>query len=703
MLESALGRPHRPRPLWFWNGPLDKAATRLAIKEMQELCGYGGFAILPAHGMTPSFMSPQFLSHYAVAVDAAAERGMKVCLYDEYWFPSGGAGGLLAATYPEALSRRLEFDAFEVRGPFRLNRPLKAGTVLSAVALHRETFQRFEISASVSDGRIDYQVPAGPWRVCIAICVTDGRDGLVDYLDPARVQRFVELTYGRYFSALGHHFGTTIDSAFYDEPTLFRVMGNGMWTESFNAEFVRRRGIDARPLYPALLFDIGPDTAWARNLLLRTRGEMFSDAFVGTLARWCDGHGIALTGHYDQEEVINPANVSGDLIRGFEHQHIPGVDQIFEYGRASAAYKIVSSAATLYGRDRVMVECYGGIKDMPTENLYREAIDLFAKGVNLMVPHAIWYDPGNVIFEPELSHRTELYATALPGYSAFIERLHEAFENTQLVADIGLLYPIQSLRADFTFGPLDVYLGGNTPVEADYQDVGELLSREVRRDFLFVHPELLERQARVGDGELYLTGTSLASGLRLLLLPGGRTIGADVLEIALAFVRAGGKLVATNCLPVHNANPGGDETIQRLVRGLFGPTDRGTTFVGGGESVFLPHADRATLAELLNRMLPTPDVSIAGVPVALAERPAPEGSVMYCHRKAATHELYFFSNSTPEAVELSVAIRGKYALDAVDPLDGSSRRLGDTSPHDPSITRFTMRLPPNGCRIVSGR
>ena len=37
-----------------------------------------------------------------------------------------------------------------------------------------------------------------------------------------------------------------------------------------------------------------------------------------------------------------------------------------------------------------MTECYGGINDMPVVNLYKEAMDQFAKGINVMVPHAVW-------------------------------------------------------------------------------------------------------------------------------------------------------------------------------------------------------------------------------------------------------------------------------------------------------------------------
>ncbi len=91
----------KSRPLWFWNGSLDKNTTT-AIMEKSVASGYYGFGILPTADMGVAFMSPEFLRHYKHAVDTASRLGLKMCLYDEFWFPSGSAGGLLKEHYPAA-------------------------------------------------------------------------------------------------------------------------------------------------------------------------------------------------------------------------------------------------------------------------------------------------------------------------------------------------------------------------------------------------------------------------------------------------------------------------------------------------------------------------------------------------------------------------------------------------------------------------
>ncbi len=105
------------------------------------------------------------------------------------------------------------------------------------------------------------------------VCVRDGAGGLVDYLDPEAVKKFVDLTYEQYYRAFPEHFGKTIDSAFYDEPTFHWIQGGRAWTPRSTAPSKAQHGRSPALLYPALWYDIGPDTAAARNAALRLAGR----------------------------------------------------------------------------------------------------------------------------------------------------------------------------------------------------------------------------------------------------------------------------------------------------------------------------------------------------------------------------------------------------------------------------------------------
>jgi len=442
---------------------------------------------------------------------------------------------------------------------------------MGAVAMAAATHQRLDITASIKDGTLRWNVPAGEWKVMIFTCVRDGGDGLVDYLDPKAVDAFIKLTYQAYHDAMPDHFGTTIDGAFYDEPAFYHVQGGRAWTDRFNERFFERFKTNPIILYPALWFDIGPDTAAARNAMFGTRTELYATGFVKTINDWCAAHHMDLTGHADQEEVVNPViGTVGDLIKSFKYQSTPGIDQVFAYGRASRAYKVVSSAANNYDRPQVVTECYGAM-DLPLPNLYREAMDQFAKGINVMVPHAVWYDPAAIVFQPDLSPGSRKYGPALPAYNQYIGRLQRMLQGGRHVADIGVLYPIATLQAGSWFGPGNPYEGCVDVPEADYMQVGEALSLGVRRDFTFVHPEVLEERCAVDGAAITLKNKVNHERWRAFIIPGSRCINVATLRFIKKFYDQGGTVIATTRLPDRAAEFGADGVVRQLIAEIFGP------------------------------------------------------------------------------------------------------------------------------------
>ena len=342
-----------PRPLWFWN---DTEVTIAGVGEQtrksKELSKYGGFGILPfGKDFRPDYLSEEYFALYGTALEQARELGMTMSLYDEYGFPSGSAGApnsrdtsLFQQKYPDLTLKRLDKHEQTVAGPSAYEATIPSGTLMSVVAMNTATLERIHLTDAVHSRSLRWDVPQGTWKVMIFVCVTDGYP-CCDYLDPEAADRFIEITHRAYYDRFGDHFGTTIDSTFYDEPTLYRGEGR-TWTDRFNEKFEKRYGFDPRPYYPALWYDIGPDTQAARNYLCGVRTELYSLGFPKRVQDWCDEHGIEATGHQDQEEVANPVSVSGDLMKCFQHQEIPGVDKIGgnrpaeQIGRASCRERV---------------------------------------------------------------------------------------------------------------------------------------------------------------------------------------------------------------------------------------------------------------------------------------------------------------------------------------------------------------------------
>jgi hypothetical protein len=688
------------RPLWFWN---DAPVTEQGIVEQMQLsrdkCGYGGFGILPfGKKFRPVYLSDEYFQVYGTALKKAKQLGMTMCIYDEYGYPSGSAGAIhgdgtprFANKHPEHTIKRLDKHEENITGPGTYSAAVsKEGRLMSVVAMQMETKQRIDLTRAVKDGKLSWSVPAGQWKVMIFVCVRDG-DPNVDYLDPEGVAHFVEMTHQQYYNRFKEYFGNTIDGTFFDEPTMYRAKGR-MWTGAFNEKFQAKHSFDPAPYYPALWYDIGPETEAARNYLFGFRTELYASGFPKVIQEWCTKHGIAATGHQDQEEVVNPVSVSGDLMKCFKYQDIPGVDKIGGNRPAQRFYKVISSAAYNWDKALVMSETYGAMGDIDWETIYHVAMEQYTKGINQLIPHAVWYDPQGRIYKPELSWRHPKYASELSQFNKYMSRLNLMLQNHgRHVADIAVLYPIATLQAGhYLDGALGHYKGGVAIPEADYVDVGELLATQVGRDYTFLHPEVLDEKCEVQGDVLKLNNAVNYEAFRVMLVPGHKTISWSNLKKVKAFYDNGGKVIATGTLPHKSAEFGHDEDVANAIEALFpnsanADAERGSQNTKGGTAVFLKTPNAHSLQEALDRMLEVYDVEFES------------GKVLrYIHKIHKGEHIYFFANLDEATVSTQVELRGRLLPELWNPHTGevsipdfSHEKRGEVD-----VTRLKLELSP---------
>ena len=578
---------YRPKPLWFWN---DTRITREGIDEQMagfvRRCGYGGFSILPfGPRLAPEYLSGDYFELYRHTARKAAELGVTLSLYDEYGFPSGSGGWVnadgvprFANRYPDLTLKRLDKIEEELDGGAVYDRPLSdAGTLMAVVAMETSDKRRIDLSDRIADGRIVWQVPDGRWKVMQFVCVEDP-DRNMDYLSADAARAYIEMTHEAYYGRMPEEFGTTITGTFFDEPTLYRAEGR-CWTPSFNDDFARAYGSSPTLLYPALWYDIGPETASARNAMFSLRAEQYAAAYPKLVSEWSRSHGTLATGHQDNEERENPVGTSADLMKCFKYQDIPGIDKIGGDRPAERFYKVVSSAAVNWDRSLAMSETYGAMGNIPWDTIYRIAQDQYAKGINMLIPHAVWYDDRNVTFLPELSHRNPLYRDGLYEFNTFLGRLNVLLQNdARLATDIAVLYPIETMQAGHRFdGPLTAYEGGVRVPDMDYVQVGCRLTDRLGRDFIYLHPEVLaSERTSVAKRRLLLEGEHQPQSLRTLVVPSSEVVSAEGLAKIEAFFDAGGQVIFTTRLPARSSEPGRDaEVAERIGRMLPEPQSAG--------------------------------------------------------------------------------------------------------------------------------
>jgi hypothetical protein len=569
----------RSRPLWFWNNTAVTAAgVEAELQGNRDRSGYGGLAPLPFGAkFTPKYLSEEYFDLYGVAVNKARELGMFLTIYDEYGFPSGSGGAgngdgipRFKNKYPDATLRRLDKHEDTVTGPASYSKPLPSGTLMSLVAMNTVTKERVDLTGKVSGGAISWRVPSGTWKIMTFVCVLDG-DPNVDYLDPNQVAKYIRLVYQPYYDRFAKDFGATISGAFYDEPTLYRAQGR-VWTDAFNAKFQAAHGFSPTRYYPALWYDIGPETQAARNYLFGFRSELYAIGYMKTVQDWCIAHGrIPLLGHQDQENVKNPVGVSGDLMKSCRYQDVPGIDKIGWDNDPEAYYKIVSSVAYNWDKAQVMTETYGAMGNLSWDQLYSIVMEQYAKGINNFVQHGVWYNLSNITYLPELSHRNPRYADGLAAYNTYIGRLNVLLQDSgRHVADIAVLYPISTLQAGYHFdGPLSPYSGGVNIPEADYVYLGELLATRVCRDFTFLHPDALDERCSVKGDLLKLNNKINREEYKVFILPGHRTIRWSNLKKIKQFYDNGGRVIATGQLPCKSAEFGHDADVVAAIKAMF--------------------------------------------------------------------------------------------------------------------------------------
>ncbi len=578
--ESAVERfknygEYRPQPLWFWTGKADLHAIKKQMQDLKDVCGYGGVAIIPFFkDFKPEYLSEEYLELYKQTADYAKEIGFTLSLYDEYAFPSGNGGGNALAdniarfrkAFPLDTLKKLVHKRTEVKnGDTIIYKRKTDGILMALVAANFENVQtsngkqskpeldgfgkgEFEciaLSERLKDGVLTWQVPQmGKWSILEFACISSDSENNVDYLSYEACKKFTKLVHDRYYEYMPEHFGSTIKTSFFDEPTLYRLDG-AVWTPSFNEKFNAKYGYSPETLYPALFYGVGRNTASYRNLLFGFRADLYSGGFMKALNDWCEEHNIKLMGHQDNEEIVNCVGTSADFMKTFKYQRIAGIDKIGGARPAEDFYKLVSSAAYNYDRALVMSETFGAMPALPEELMYEIALDQYVKGINMLIPHAAWLEKNRVIFKPDLGAEDSYYAKRLKPFCNFLSRLNAVLQNEDRVwQNIAVYYPIETLQARHRFGgPLGSYEGGVNIKDANYHKVGKLLTDTLGRDFMYLHPEVFNERCTVEGNKILLNNKEQFNSFDLIIMPCVQTISEENYRKILQFAKNGGAVL----------------------------------------------------------------------------------------------------------------------------------------------------------------
>ena len=211
-----------------------------------------------------------------------------VVFYDEWGYPSGMAGGYLYSKYPQHAAKSLEKIERDVTGPAFVKLEIPDGITMGAARMNLDTKKLVDISDSIEGRQLDCEVVQGRWKVMAfyldpkASLGQGVKSGYVDYLDSEAVHAFIDLNYQAHYDHLKEYWGDVLKITHYDEPAMHVANGKS-WTPGYNEAFKKEHGFNPVKYYPALWYDIGPDTAAVRNALWGFRAKLFSESFIKQL------------------------------------------------------------------------------------------------------------------------------------------------------------------------------------------------------------------------------------------------------------------------------------------------------------------------------------------------------------------------------------------------------------------------------------
>jgi hypothetical protein len=648
------------------------------------------------------------------AVTEAKQSGLAMWLYDERGYPSGNAGGLTLRDHPEwEASGLLIADAESSGGVVTLELP--PGKLVLAAAFpvrdgNLDLPQRVDLAGRVAGGKLDWQAPAGRWRVMV---ITESRlyegthaDGnlhakipYINLLQPEPTARFVEVTYGGYAKHLGPDLGKYFAATFTDEPSLMSLFLKPMpyrplpWATNLPVEFKKRRGyaLDIA-LLPALVADAGPATRKTRYDYWLTVGELVAENFFGQIQTRCRQLGVPSGGHLLAEEgIAGHVALYGDFFRCIRRLDAPSIDCLTSVPAEVPWFiaRLLNSAAELEGRTLVMSET------SDHSQVYRPAGDQRPKRVvteeeirgtcNRQIVAGVNTITSYYSF-------TDLSDEQLRRLNDWVGRCCAELRGGHQVADIGVLYPAESLWTQFV--PSRHWTkeaAGAARIESLYRAAAESLFA-AQRDFTFVDSRTLAG-ARPGAGSLVHGKLSW----RAIILPGADTLPLAAWQNLAEFVRQGGVVIALGALPTNSESEFPSAQVRALAKEVFGVSGsvanapHSQANQAGGAGIFLPRGSESLLPLVLDGLL-APDVKVA-------EAKSP---LRVTHRRLDDREVYFVINDSAKPwagrVDFAAAGSGERWNPATgqreETLSNSATKLS-LEAYGAAVFRFTSaKLPP---------
>ncbi len=384
------GNSFSPVPVWLWNDRMDEEELVRQISEFHKK-GVDGLLIRPAMGFdeTIPYLSERYMELLELCAKTAAKKRMMLILSDEAGSPSGAAHSMVVKANP----------LFAARALYAV--PAGSHTLLPG----EEKLMTLTHSVKKGEEGEDYDFilgfTNGTSRGIYAGEEENGENAprTADLLNPDAVDAIIENTHAKLHAALGSYFGATI-IGFYTKDAdpagrCADMKGKISWTYDMWEDFKAEGGDEGYLCALLLETDDKRKKRDAENIFRRTLRRRLGRTYYARIGDWCKKHGVALMGHPTSSsdcEMMKYFDVPGqDLsLRSVAHgEELISPDSVMA--------KCAADAARHMGVGRCSNECFAlcGDEENPWDftasEMMRSLNFLFARGVNMILPHAFHY------------------------------------------------------------------------------------------------------------------------------------------------------------------------------------------------------------------------------------------------------------------------------------------------------------------------
>lgn len=672
-------------PFWMVHGDETEAQLREFMRVIYRF-GFEGVTLHPYDYQ--GFLQETNWKAWRVIVDEARKLGLTVWEQDDKDYPCGYAGGVIVAQ-DRKLARWEVTLAHQQshHGPGRilldLRNLLPPKQQLVAVAAAGPQDQLVDLTSSISNGHLDWTIPAGDWTLFVHGAWQPGIDdpkvypdlvhgevrGYIDPLSEQATDLFVERVLEDTCKAIGwEHAGKTWKGFYIDEPGFYSSgetlgqPGGFPWTPDFLARFESRYEYSLRRALPLLWVSHGKQTDGVRHDYMEFVATEYDRLFLGKQTRFAEAHGMQIDGHVREDLPYQLGGGAGGDFRMLEHYSMGGFDHIFDqwytpdvdvYWRQA---KMASSVSHYMETplDEAMVEHFAATGWRTGLTEMKAMMDwTTCRGLSRTVPCGLdtrkppdWED------QPEFwLYGENPLAPYFHAYQVIANRLTMMIRGGRHVAKALVLDTAVSAWV----GPAEDLWKADKALSQAHFDYDNA-SYEIFAD---------GAKCRVEDGRIHLGRETY----EWVVLPGVAALPLSVAQRLLKFYEAGGRIITLGPefeiellpgmtgaqivprLPNRSADGRHDDEVKKLVSQIWG--ERAS---GRGQAFIASYKDVSDLLYLMDSHDVWVDPNLT--------------FLQYYHRRLSARDLYFFNNEGAP-VSTTVRLRGASGVPELwDPATG---------------------------------